>query len=59
MMAVAFIVGQAAASFVNPRFSNGAWPMVVPMMLAGLVLVLIAHVWLPRLPISHPRKETP
>lgn len=59
MMAVAFVVGQIAASFVNPQFSNGAWPMVVPMALAGLTLVLIAYFWLPRLPITHPRKETP
>jgi MFS transporter, DHA1 family, multidrug resistance protein len=59
MMAVAFIVGQIAASFVNPQFSNGAWPMVVPMALAGVVLVLIAHVWLPRLPAHSQRKETP
>ena len=61
MMAVAFIVGQIAASFVNPQFSHGAWPMVVPMALAGVVLVLIAHAWLPRLPLpNHPhRKETP
>lgn len=59
MMAVAFIVGQIAASFVNPQFSNGAWPMVVPMALAGVVLVLIAHVWLPRLPTHPHRKETP
>jgi DHA1 family bicyclomycin/chloramphenicol resistance-like MFS transporter len=59
MMAVAFIVGQIAASFVNPQFSNGAWPMVVPMALAGVVLVLIAHVWLPRLPTHSHRKETP
>jgi DHA1 family bicyclomycin/chloramphenicol resistance-like MFS transporter len=59
MMAVAFIVGQIAASFVNPQFSNGAWPMVVPMALAGVVLVLIAHVWLPRLLTHQHRKETP
>jgi DHA1 family bicyclomycin/chloramphenicol resistance-like MFS transporter len=59
MMAVAFVVGQIAAGFVNPLFSNGAWPMVVPMALAGVTLVLIAFLWLPRLPLSHPRKETP
>ncbi|MDM0076237.1 multidrug effflux MFS transporter [Variovorax sp. J2P1-59] len=59
MMAVAFVVGQIAASFVNPQFSNGAWPMVVPMALAGVTLVLIAYLWLPRLPVSHSRKETP
>jgi DHA1 family bicyclomycin/chloramphenicol resistance-like MFS transporter len=59
MMAVAFTVGQAAAAFVNPELSNGAWPMVVPMALAGVALVLIAFTWLPRLPTSHQRKETP
>ncbi|MDM0002861.1 multidrug effflux MFS transporter [Variovorax sp. J22P240] len=59
MMAVAFVVGQIAASFVNPQFSNGAWPMVVPMALAGVTLVLIAYLWLPRLQLSHSRKETP
>ncbi|VTU17369.1 Sulfonamide resistance protein [Variovorax sp. SRS16] len=59
MMAVAFIVGQIAASFVDPAMSHGAWPMVLPMVLAGATLVLIAFGWLPRLPHSHPRKETP
>ena len=59
MMAVAFTLGQIAAGFVDPEFSHGAWPMVLPMALAGVALVLIAFVWLPRLPPSHPRKETP
>ena len=59
MMAVAFAVGQAAASFVNPQLSNGAWPMVAPMALAGLALVLIAFLWLPHLRDPHQRKETP
>ena len=59
MMAVAFAVGQAAASFVNPQLSNGAWPMVAPMALAGLALVLIAFRWLPHLRDPHQRKETP
>ncbi|MEJ8810254.1 multidrug effflux MFS transporter [Variovorax ureilyticus] len=49
MMAVAFVVGQLAASFVDPQLSNGAWPMVAPMALAGVALVLIAFLWLPRL----------
>ena len=57
MMAVAFVVGQIAASFVDTSFSNGAWPMVVPMGLAGVALVLIAFVWLPRLSHSNQRKE--
>lgn len=59
MMAVAFTVGQVAAGFVDPALSHGAWPMVLPMALAGAVLVLIAFAWLPRLPPAHPRKETP
>lgn len=57
MMAVAFVVGQIAAGFVDPELSHGAWPMVVPMALAGVALVLIAFAWLPRLPSTHPRKE--
>jgi DHA1 family bicyclomycin/chloramphenicol resistance-like MFS transporter len=59
MMAVAFAVGQIAASFVDPALRSGAWPMVVPMALAGATLVLIAHAWLPRLQLLHLRKETP
>ena len=50
MMMVAFCVGQIAAQFVDNRFTHGAWPMVVPMLLAGAVLVAIAFLWLPRLP---------
>jgi DHA1 family bicyclomycin/chloramphenicol resistance-like MFS transporter len=59
MMAVAFVVGQLAAGFVDPELSHGAWPMVLPMALAGVALVLIAFAWLPRLPPVHPRKESP
>ena len=59
MMAVAFTLGQIAAGFVDPEFSHGAWPMVLPMALAGVALVLIAFVWLPRLRPSHRGKETP
>jgi DHA1 family bicyclomycin/chloramphenicol resistance-like MFS transporter len=62
MMAAAFSLGQIAASFVDPQLSRGAWPMVLPMLLAGATLVLIAFAWLPRLPSAHPahtRKETP
>lgn len=59
MMAVAFTVGQTAALFVRPDLGNGAWPMVVPMALAGATLVLIAFTWLPRLQHQHQRKETP
>jgi DHA1 family bicyclomycin/chloramphenicol resistance-like MFS transporter len=58
MMMVAFCVGQLAAQFVDTGFSNGAWPMVVPMLLAGCVLLAIAFLWLPRL--QHPiKKESP
>jgi len=56
MMMVAFCVGQAASHFVDADFSHGAWPMVVPMLLAGSVLMAIAFFWLPRL--QHPKKET-
>jgi len=55
MMMVAFGVGQVAAQFVDTDFSNGAWPMVVPMLLAGCGLLAIAFLWLPRL--QHPMKE--
>jgi len=55
MMMVAFSVGQVAAQFVDTDFSNGAWPMVVPMLLAGCGLLAIAFLWLPRL--QHPMKE--
>ncbi|TWD84940.1 DHA1 family bicyclomycin/chloramphenicol resistance-like MFS transporter [Variovorax beijingensis] len=55
MMMVAFGVGQMAAQFVDTDFSNGAWPMVVPMLLAGCGLLAIAFLWLPRL--QHPIKE--
>ena len=56
MMMVAFCAGQLAARFVDADYSNGAWPMVVPMLLAGGVLVAIAFFWLPRL--QHSKKET-
>ncbi|MDH6593916.1 DHA1 family bicyclomycin/chloramphenicol resistance-like MFS transporter [Variovorax sp. TBS-050B] len=61
MMMVAFGVGQIAAQFVDTGYSNGAWPMVVPMLLAGGVLLAIAFLWLPRLhqPPHPTRKETP
>ncbi|WP_280192800.1 MFS transporter [Delftia sp. PS-11] len=49
MMCVAFCAGQLAAHFVDPTMRNGAWPMVLPMALAGMALVLIAFVWLPLL----------
>ena len=49
MMVVAFAVGQIAASFFDPAFTHGAWPMVVPMVVAGVVIVLIAFLWLPRI----------
>ncbi|MES2530649.1 MAG: multidrug effflux MFS transporter [Pseudomonadota bacterium] len=60
MMLVAFVVGQIAAAFVGPDNSSGAWPMVVPMWLAGVSLVLIAFFWLPRLhaPRLQQRKDT-
>jgi DHA1 family bicyclomycin/chloramphenicol resistance-like MFS transporter len=57
MMMVAFCAGQFASRFVDADFSRGAWPMVVPMLLAGASLVAIAFLWLPRLPPHS--KETP
>jgi MFS transporter, DHA1 family, multidrug resistance protein len=48
MMAVAFAAGQTATQFMDSAHSNGAWPLVVPMMLAGCSLPLIAYVWLPK-----------
>jgi len=56
MMMVAFCVGQLAARFVDTDYTYGAWPMVVPMLLAGVSLMAIAFFWLPRL--QHPTKET-
>lgn len=56
MMMVAFCVGQLAARFVDTDYTYGAWPMVVPMLLAGISLMAIAFFWLPRL--QHPTKET-
>jgi len=53
MMMVAFCVGQLAALFVDTDYSHGAWPMVVPMLVAGAVLLAIAFLWLPRL--QHPK----
>ncbi|MDE2618217.1 MAG: Bcr/CflA family efflux MFS transporter [Burkholderiales bacterium] len=47
-MVVAFITGQMAARFVDIGNASGAWPLIVPMVLAGLLLVLITHLWLPR-----------
>lgn len=47
-MAVAFLTGQFVARFVDAQHVNGAWPMVLPMVLAGLLLMLITHLWLPR-----------
>ncbi|RYF78639.1 MAG: MFS transporter [Comamonadaceae bacterium] len=49
MMAAAFCVGQVAAQFVDAQFSHGAWPMVAPMLLAGVLLMAIAWWRLPRL----------
>ncbi len=60
MMMVAFGAGQIAAQFVDTGFSHGAWPMVVPMLLAAGTLLAIAFAWLPRLPQQPSiRKETP
>jgi len=58
MMAVAFCTGQIAARFVDANYSHGAWPMVVPMLIAGAVLVLIAFAWLPTLQPVHKEATT-
>ncbi|GAB2454269.1 Bcr/CflA family multidrug efflux MFS transporter [Comamonas humi] len=47
MMIAAFALGQTAAHFMDP--GRGAWPMVLPMAVAALLLVSIAFAWLPRL----------
>lgn len=47
-MLVAFITGQMAARFVDAANSHGAWPLIVPMVVAAMLLVLITHFWLPR-----------
>jgi DHA1 family bicyclomycin/chloramphenicol resistance-like MFS transporter len=49
MMCAAFCVGQTASAFVDPHYRHGAWPMVVPMLVAGSALMAIAFAWLPRL----------
>ncbi|SIT51002.1 Arabinose efflux permease family protein [Paraburkholderia piptadeniae] len=52
MMCAAFCTGQTASAFVDPHYRLGAWPMVVPMLVAGSALMAIAFAWLPRL--EHP-----
>ncbi|MGU7772771.1 MFS transporter [Burkholderia sp. MR1-5-21] len=56
MMFGAFCMGQTAAAFVDPHYRFGAWPMVVPMLVAGSALVIIAFAWLPKL--GHPGRPT-
>lgn len=58
MMATAFCLGQAAARFVEPGYANGAWPMTLPILLAGCAIVAIAFLWLPGLP-AHRRPVAP
>jgi DHA1 family bicyclomycin/chloramphenicol resistance-like MFS transporter len=53
MMLAAFCLGQTAASFVDAHYSFGAWPMVVPMLVSGSVLMTIAFAWLPKLQPAH------
>lgn len=54
MMFVAFCLGQFAARFVDNTMSHGTWPMVLPMVAAGMALMAIAFGWLPRLALAHP-----
>ncbi|MCA8204453.1 MFS transporter [Burkholderia sp. AU33545] len=49
MMFFAFSVGQTAAAFTDARYQLGAWPMVVPMLVVGVMLVTIAFAWLPKI----------
>jgi MFS transporter, DHA1 family, multidrug resistance protein len=58
MMLVAFCTGQVAARFVDASYSYGAWPMVVPMLLAGAALMFIAFAWLPTLHTPNKEKTT-
>ena len=56
MMLAAFSTGQIASRFVDAQYSHGAWPMVLPMLLAGALLVVIAFAWVPRLYAGPPRQ---
>jgi DHA1 family bicyclomycin/chloramphenicol resistance-like MFS transporter len=47
-MAVAFCAGQTVVRFVDASHSNGAWPMIVPMAICGLLLFAISWFWLPK-----------
>ncbi len=49
MMFAAFCMGQLAVMFVDPLYRWGAWPMVLPMLIVGVVLVATAFWWLPKL----------
>ena len=48
MMLCAFCAGQTAALFVGPQMPYGPWPMVLPLLLAGVALVVLAFTVLPR-----------
>lgn len=48
MMLTAFVCGQVAAQFAPADMRYGPWPMVVPLLLAGLVLMVLAFRALPR-----------
>ena len=56
MMLVAFAVGQTAARFMDDAASRGAWPMVLPIVAAAVVLAVISFFVLPRL---EPAEGTP
>ncbi len=49
MMVVAFAAGQMATRYIDGSNTNGAWPMIVPMVLAALLLLMITHFWLPKI----------
>ena len=49
MMFTAFCAGQIASLFAPPDMRWGPWPMVLPLLLAGVVLMLLAFRALPRI----------
>ncbi len=48
MMLSAFCLGQTAALFAGPQMPHGPWPMVLPLLLAGATLAVMAFTALPR-----------
>ena len=59
MMSCAFGAGQTAALFVAPDLRFGPWPMVLPLVLAGVVLMWLAFVAVPRVERTDSRAIRP